>query len=98
MVLASIERVRPRFPTALDQVEFGVEDVPLLPEAWSGETVPLASLTQPEGATPRIVLFRLPATQRAHGRQELEDLVFTLVIEQLAMLWNRDADEIDPRP
>ncbi|MGH3423972.1 MAG: metallopeptidase family protein [Nocardioidaceae bacterium] len=98
-VLASIERLRPRFADELDRVEFGVEDVPLLPQAWSGAEVPLASVVRPESSTaPRVVLFRLPVSQRARGRDELEDLVLTLVIEQLAVLWDRDADEIDPRP
>lgn len=97
-VLSAIERLRARFAAELDLVEFGVEDVPLLPDGWQGDRVPLASVVHPEGSEPpRIVLFRLPVTGRCGDRHELEGLVFTLVVQQLAVLWDRDVEDIDPR-
>lgn len=98
MVLAAIERLRPRFATELGEVEFAVEDVPLLPAEWSGDDVPLASVVPGEDTSAaRVVLFRVPVSQRSRGRHDLQEIVFMLVVEQLAVLWDRDIDEIDPR-
>lgn len=97
IVLGSVDRLRSRFDDDLDGVEVAVQDVPLLPGDFDGR-IPLAGLAQPSTASEgRIVLFRLPISRRTRGRQELEDLVFSLIVEQLAALWDRDVDEIDPR-
>lgn len=99
LVLSVVDRLRPRLGAELDSVELGVEEAPLLPEGWEGSEVPLSSVVQApdRGQRPRIVLFRLPIMARSTGPTSLTEVVHTLVVEQLADLWNRDVDDIDPR-
>ncbi|MGH3359768.1 MAG: metallopeptidase family protein [Nocardioidaceae bacterium] len=95
-VVAVVERIRTRFPDEVARVDFGVEDHPLLPEDWD-QRVPFATCVPASADHPaRIVLFRLPLTARARGRAELGLLVLDTVVEQLAALWGRDPDDIDP--
>ena len=62
------------------------------------ETVPLASLVRGQGTTPtRLVLFRRPIEHRCETRADLEAMVLTVVVEQVAELLGLDAEEIDPR-
>ena len=77
--------VESRWPEELAAVELAVEDIPLLPRTWVAPRVPLASLV-PAAATapPRLVLFRRPIEHRAETRADLEALVLTVVVEQLA--------------
>lgn len=97
VVLEAVDRLRPRFGAELEQVELGVEEVPMLPDGWNGRTVPLASAVRAEGRDPpRIVLFRVPISQRSRGIGALQGLVFAVLVEQLADLWDRDVDDIDP--
>lgn len=99
LVLSVVDRLRPRLRTELDSVEFGVEEAPLLPDAWDGSEVPLTSIVQApgdRGQRSRIVLFRLPIVARSSGPVSLTEVVHTIVVEQLADLWNRDVDDIDP--
>lgn len=99
LVLAALDRLRPRLGADLATVEFAVEDTPLLPDSWGEDEVPLTSVVQIPGTDrTRVVLFRLPVSHRAEGERMLENLVFTLVVEQLALVWGRDVDDIDPRP
>ena len=49
------------------------------------------------GAPTRLVLFRRPIEHRCEGRDELEALVLTLVVEQLAELLGIDPAQVDPR-
>ncbi len=92
--------------TALDQrwqdqlglVEYAVEDTPLVPDDWDDHTVPLSSLVRGSGGRPaRLVLFRRPIEHRCQGRDELEALVLTVVVEQFAELLGIDAEDVDPR-
>jgi predicted Zn-dependent protease with MMP-like domain len=79
-------------------VEYAVEDAPLIPDDWSTTTVPLSSLVRGSGAKPtRLVLFRRPIEHRAETRDDLEALVLTVVVEQVAELLGIDAEQVDPR-
>ena len=48
-------------------------------------------------APARLVLFRRPIEHRCEGRDELEALVLTVLVEQVAELLGLDAEEVDPR-
>ena len=49
-------------------------------------------------ATPtRLVLFRRPIEHRCETRTDLEAMVLTIVVEQVAELLGIDAEEVDPR-
>jgi len=60
--------------------------------------VPLASLVRGHGAQPtRLVLFRRPIEHRCETRGDLEALVLTVLVEQVAELLGMDAEDVDPR-
>ena len=82
----------------LGLVEYAVEDAPQIPDDWTSDTVPLSSLVRGAGATPtRLVLFRRPIEHRTETRADLEALVLTVVVEQVAELLGIDAELVDPR-
>ena len=98
LVLDIIGAVDDRWHDRLGLVEYAVEETPLIPDDWSSETVPLSSLLRGSGATPtRLVLFRRPIEHRAESRSDLEALVLTVVVEQVAELLGIDAEDVDPR-
>lgn len=93
----SIDRVHAHCPEVLNGVTVGIEDVPFLQTAWSGEQVPLAAAVAPTpSAFGRVVLYRRPLEHRAASRQGLQILVHRTLVEQLAALTGRSVDEIDP--
>ena len=82
----------------LGLVEYAVEDAPMLPDDWGDATVPLSSLVRGKGGDPtRLVLFRRPIEHRAETRADLEALVHTVVVEQLAELLNLTPEQVDDR-
>ena len=98
LVLDIVTQVDQRWQDRLGLVEYAVEDAPQIPDDWSDDTVPLSSLVRGSGATPtRLVLFRRPIEHRTETRADLEALVLTVVVEQIAELLGIDAELVDPR-
>ena len=98
LVLDVVTEIDVRWQDRLGLVEYAVEDAPLIPDDWSTATVPLSSLVRGTGAKPtRLVLFRRPIEHRAETRDDLEALVLTVVVEQVAELLGIDAEQVDPR-
>lgn len=98
LVLGIVTEVDARWQDRLGLVEYAVEDAPQVPDDWSTGTVPLASLVRGTGgAATRLVLFRRPIEHRCETRSDLEAMVLTLVVEQVAELLGIDAAEVDPR-
>lgn len=94
-IVTDIDR---RWQDRLGLVEYAVEDTPQIPDDWTSGTVPLSSLVRGTGTTPtRLVLFRRPIEHRAETREDLEALVLTIVVEQVAELLGIDAEQVDPR-
>ncbi|MET0766677.1 MAG: metallopeptidase family protein [Aeromicrobium sp.] len=83
------------FAAEPDHVEIVVEEAPLLPPEWTDD-VPLSILTGGPDVQ-RVVLFRIPIVQRCTGREDLEDLVWTVVLDRLAEVWHMSPDDLDPR-
>ena len=97
LVLAGVERLEARWRDDLAAVEFGVEDAPPVGEVWGGGPVPLAALVVGSGVAPaRIVLFRRPLELRAGSADELADLVYDVLVEQVAELLGHPPDRVDP--
>ena len=90
-VLAALDH---HFTAEPDHVDIVVEEAPLLPPEWTDE-VPLSILVARPGAA-RIVMFRLPITHRSRT-SDLEDLVWSVVLERLAEVWHLSPDDLDPR-
>lgn len=98
LVLGVVAEVEDRWSDRLGLVEYAVEDAPQVPDDWHPETIPLASLVRgARGAPTRLVLFRRPIEHRAETRDDLEALVLTVVVEQVAELLGVDAELVDPR-
>ena len=96
LVLDAVERLERRWPQ-LAEIELAVEEVPPADAGvWSDELVPLGRLiVERPGEPVRIVVYRRPVEARAAGRPELADLVYEVVVEQVADLLGLDADEVD---
>ncbi|GAA4696060.1 metallopeptidase family protein [Nocardioides conyzicola] len=98
LALGIVMEVDQRWQDRLGLVEYAVEDTPQIPDDWTSGTVPLSSLVRGSGATPtRLVLFRRPIEHRCESRADLEALVLTVVVEQVAELLGIDAEDVDPR-
>jgi len=94
-VVADLER---RWADRLGLVEYAVEDAPQIPDDWASGTVPLSSLLRGSGGKPtRLVLFRRPIEHRSESRADLEALVLTVLVEQVAELLGVDPADVDPR-
>jgi len=97
LVVSLVERLAGQWEDELRGVEFGTEDVPQIPEGWLAEPAPLGLLVRARAREPtRIVLFRRPIELRAPTRLERAALVREVLVEHIAELLGREADEIDP--
>ncbi len=98
LVLAVITDIERRWEQHLGLVEYAVEDAPQVPDDWDSGTVPLSSLVRGSGGRPtRLVVFRRPIEHRSASRSDLEALVLTVVVEQVAELLGIDPEVVDPR-
>ncbi len=98
LVLDLVADLEERWADRLGLIEYAVEDAPQVPDDWHPDTIPLSSLVRgARGAPSRIVLFRRPIEHRAENRAELEALVLTVLVEQVAELLGIDAELVDPR-
>lgn len=98
LVLSIVTEIDERWQDRLGLVEYAVEDAPQIPDDWASETVPLSSLIRGSGSTPsRLVVFRRPIEHRCETRGDLEAMVLTVIVEQVAELLGIDADQVDPR-
>lgn len=98
LVLAVVADIEERWQAHLGLVEYAVEDTPQVPDDWEPDTVPLSSLVRGSGAQPsRLVVFRRPIEHRCSSRGELEAMVLTVVVEQVAELLGLTPEVVDPR-
>ena len=98
LALGIVNDIDERWQDRLGLVEYAVEDAPQVPDDWDSGTVPLSSLVRGSGADPtRLVLFRRPIEHRCETRTDLEAMVLTVVVEQVAELLGIDAELVDPR-
>ncbi|MFT4286778.1 metallopeptidase family protein [Nocardioides sp.] len=98
LALDLIREVDEKWSKRLGMVEYAVEDAPQVPDDWTVDSVPLSSLVRGAGTRPtRIVLFRRPIEHRCETRSDLEAMIHTVVVEQVAELLNVEPSVIDPR-
>ncbi|KQU53550.1 exonuclease [Rhodococcus sp. Leaf278] len=78
------------------------ESVTWPPEVVAEGPVPLSRLVpagidkRGETTRARVVLFRRPLERRAKHPEDLEDLLFEVLVEQVATYLGIDPDEVDP--
>jgi len=103
LVLDAVEHVEERWREQLKGVDFAVEDVPPLEgvgpvdDQIESAGVPLARLLPGnKGTPPRIVLYRRPLELRAIDREDLEDLVHDVVVEEVAQFLGLEPETVDP--
>jgi len=97
LALGVMEELWERFPDELAAIQLAVEEVPLLPDTWSAETVPLSSYVPARGAEPgRVVVLRRPIERRAATRADLEDLLLTVLVEQVADVLGLRPEDVHP--
>jgi predicted Zn-dependent protease with MMP-like domain len=106
IVLDAVARLEPRWGAELAALEFAVQEVPEADElADNTDDIPLArALPGTPGrddpahpATPtRIVLYRRPLLARSETDDDLRDLVYDVVVEELAEVLGIEPDSIDP--
>lgn len=91
----AISRVLARDPNALDDIVVGVEEVPYLNSAWSGDRVPLsAAVEASRRERARVVLYERPIERRAQTPRELRRLVHRTLVEQLSTLTGRSISSL----
>jgi predicted Zn-dependent protease with MMP-like domain len=83
-------------PQALSQVDIGVEEVPEVGALWSSH-MPLAASVDPTGGQlAQIVLYRRPIELRSADREQLSQLVFVALLEQVSSVTGLSMSTLDP--
>lgn len=96
-VLDVVTEIDERWSAHLGPIEYAVEDIPVLPPDWSSGQVPLSSVVRPKDGPTRLVVFRRPVEQRCRDRADVEALLLTVVVEQVADILGIEPAEVDPR-
>ncbi|WP_018653457.1 metallopeptidase family protein [Actinomadura flavalba] len=96
LVADEVRRLGRRWDRELAQVEFAVEDVPLIGDDDEGP-VPLSATEAGEPGEPvRIVVYRRPVEARADDDAETTRLVRDLLVEEIADLLGLSPESVDP--
>ena len=98
LTAAQIRRLSVGWPQLVKPVQFAVEDVPPSdPTPWEDRSDLFSrSFPASRGIPARIVLYRLPIQSKTRDRMELELIIRDELVLQLADLYGRDPEEIDP--
>ena len=97
VALRVMRAVVERWSDRIGDVDLAVEEVPVIPAGWSERTVPLASYVERTTTSrPRLVLFRRPLEHRAETLLDLESLLLTVVVEQLAEVLGIPPEDVHP--
>jgi predicted Zn-dependent protease with MMP-like domain len=103
LVLDAVEHVEQRWRQELAALDFAVEEVPpaqapaVVDDEIASAGVPLARLLPPAAGSPaRVVIYRRPLELRAVDRDDLEDLVHDIVVEEVAHFLGLAPEVVDP--
>jgi Zincin-like metallopeptidase len=97
IVLDCAERLQRHLGSEITGVEFAVEDVPSTLPADASDLALSTHLPAEGERAARVVVYRRPVELRVQGRAETAELVTDLLVDELADLLGREADELDPR-
>ena len=86
-----------RWPDQLGGVQLGVEEVPLIPDHWAEDSVPLSSYVEATPTEPaRLVLLRRPIEHRAESLADQDALVLAVLVEQVAEILGIPPEKVHP--
>ncbi|WP_370892619.1 metallopeptidase family protein [Janibacter sp. GXQ6167] len=96
LVVTTTERFRSVLGRYWQEVEFAVQDVPpLAPTRWE-QGVALARVFPASGRHPtRVVLYRRPIESLVQRGDDIHDVVYEVLVEQVALILGVDADDVD---
>ncbi|OKL46531.1 hypothetical protein BSR29_06625 [Boudabousia liubingyangii] len=99
LVVQQLQSIETSFPQ-LNQVEVVVEEAPRSdPAPWERDSIRLGrafSADRKAGLPSRIVLFRLPISDRCDGPAGLSELIRLVLVENLSALFGCSPEDIDP--
>ncbi len=96
LVVASAARFQRVLGRLWQEVEFAVQDVPpLAPTRWE-QGVALARVFPAKGPHPtRVVIYRRPVESLVQRGEDLHDVLYEVLVEQVALVLGVDADDVD---
>jgi len=95
LAFTALERLTIDWGPQLTGVQLAVDDAPVTTSITDG--IPLGRFIPRDGDKPPfIVVYRRPIEVRAANDDDLHNLVFDVVVEQVAHYLGRRPDEIDP--
>jgi len=106
LVLDAVEDLEAHWGPDMAEIEFAVEDVPMLsaaetaefdPDVVADRGVPLGRLYRDGLAPisqPLIVVYRRPLEARATEREDRGDLIFAVISELVAELLGKDVEDL----
>lgn len=97
LVLDAVERLERLWARELANVDFLVEDVPLIPpRGGRDETIPFSRLETDPAGRARIIVYRRPVEMRTKDPEETALLVHEAVVEEVANLLGVEPESVDP--
>lgn len=95
LVASILNAMSKHFDAEPARVDVVTAEAPLLPDGWADAVPTSALVREPDGS--RLVLYRLPLTQRCATREDVEDTTWQVILDRLAEVWELSPDDIDPR-
>lgn len=98
IVAAQIRRLSAAWPQLVKPVQFAVEDVPpVQSDVWQdASSTTSRGFPAQHGVPARIVLYRMPLQMQVTNRMELQWAIRDELVSQIAELYGRRPEEIDP--
>ena len=92
----AIDAIEEAVPDALTHLDIGVEEVPDVSTLWSRH-MPLSASIEASGTRlGQIIVYRRPIEFRASDRNQLRQLVFAALVEQVAVSTGLSVSTLDP--
>lgn len=92
-VFDTVEHLKNSWAASLANVEFVVSEVPREADL-AVEQIHLGTIERRDGCQ-RVIIFRRPIELRSEGKDDVEQLVFQTVVEQVAELLGLEPAEVD---
>ena len=92
----AIDAIEEAVPDALTHLDIGVEEIPDVSALWSSH-MPLATCVDADAThLAQVILYRRPIEFRAADREQLRQLVFIALVEQVASATGISISTLDP--